>query len=134
MSWLNFLQCFKKQTNNKAIYDYVGYNYRMPSVNAALGISQLKKISFIKKEKLKNFFNYKKNIQNNKLFKFMYDNNDSSSNYWLNYIIFNNQKLNKNFSIFLKIKKLTRKIWTLNSDGNFYKKYLNESRSIKIFI
>ena len=55
-----FASVSKKQTNNKDIYDYVGYNYRMPSVNAALGISQLKKISFIKKEKLKNFFNYKK--------------------------------------------------------------------------
>ena len=55
----------------------------------------------------------------------MYDNNDSSSNYWLNYIIFNNsKKLNKNFFNFFKNKKIEiRKIWTLNSDGNFYKKY-----------
>ena len=27
-----FASVSKKQTNNKDIYDYVGYNYRMPSV------------------------------------------------------------------------------------------------------
>ena len=30
----------------KLEYDNVGYNYRMPSINAAIGLSQLKKIKF----------------------------------------------------------------------------------------
>ena len=44
----------KKEENNSAKYDEVGYNYKMPSLNAALGISQIKKIRLIKKYKYYN--------------------------------------------------------------------------------
>ena len=38
-----------KKHSWKYEYDEVGFNYRLPSINAALGISQLKKINnFIK--------------------------------------------------------------------------------------
>ena len=32
----------------KYIHDEVGYNYRLPSINAALGIAQIKKIKGLK--------------------------------------------------------------------------------------
>ena len=41
----------KTYRKNNLIHDEVGYNYKMPSLNAAMGIGQLKKFEEIKKNK-----------------------------------------------------------------------------------
>jgi perosamine synthetase len=106
-------------------YDEVGYNYRMPSLNAALGISQLNKINYIKKKKYLNHLRYKEFFKKSNSFSFMEDKDFISSNYWLNYIIFKSDDiLNKKFFEFFNNKNIeVRKIWALNSEGNSYKKY-----------
>jgi len=71
-------------------HDQIGYNYRMPAINAALGLSQLKKINVIlkNKEKLRN--NYIKNFNDTEGLLFLKGPNDCNSNYWLNSIILDN--------------------------------------------
>ena len=52
-------------------YDYseVGYNYRMPALNASLGISQIKQIKSIIKKKKNNYKRFNIIFKNHKLFK-----------------------------------------------------------------
>lgn len=69
------------------IHDQVGYNYRMPNLNAALGCAQLKKIDDFCKSKRNLFFKYEdafKNFNGISLFK---EPPFSRSNYWLQTLI-----------------------------------------------
>jgi aminotransferase in exopolysaccharide biosynthesis len=67
-------------------HDEIGYNYRMPNINAALGLAQLEKIDFIlgKKRQLANqyitFFN-------SLGISFFVEPDKTKSNYWLNTLI-----------------------------------------------
>ena len=94
-------------------HDMVGYNYRMPNLNAALLVAQL--------EELDNFIINKRNLAKKyKAFfkstdyKFFKEPKDSKSNYWLNSIILKNKK---HRNIFLKETNskgiMTRPIWKL---------------------
>lgn len=75
-------------------YDYseMGYNYRLPGLNASLGISQLKKIdSYIKKKKVI-FDHYKKFFKTSDI-KLFLNNKEFSDNNWLNAIFIKNSNL-----------------------------------------
>ena len=65
----------------------IGFNYRLPSINSALGISQLSKIKVYLKNKrsLKKF--YQKKLKNFKILKFFISLNSSKSNNWLNVVL-----------------------------------------------
>jgi len=97
-------------------HDEIGYNYRLPNLNAALGISQLKQLSKkIKKKKLlnKRYYDAFINFDEAKIF---HDTNDADSNFWLNTLIlmdettfeWRNQLLKKLHSE----KILARPAWT----------------------
>ena len=94
-------------------HDRVGYNYRMPNINAALLVAQL--------EKLDDFIINKRNLANkyeiffkNSNFNFFKEPKNCKSNYWLNSILFKNKIQRDEFleeSNFNSI--MTRPIWTL---------------------
>ena len=63
-------------------YKKLGYNFRMPGINAALGITQLNNINFIKKKKKELFSSYCKVFSNNKNFKIVEPISKHSNN-WL---------------------------------------------------
>ena len=94
-------------------HDMVGYNYRMPNINAALLVAQL--------EKLNDFIKNKRNLANKyKVFfkktdyNFFKEPKNCKSNYWLNSIILKNKTERDQF-----LKKtnsngiMTRPIWIL---------------------
>jgi len=94
-------------------HDMVGYNYRMPNLNAALLVAQLENLdNFIdKKRKLADMYEeFFKGIN----CKFIKEPEESSSNYWLNAIILNDKQQR---DIFLNESNaqgvMTRPIWTL---------------------
>ena len=94
-------------------HDMVGYNYRMPNINAALLIAQLEKLDdfIINKRNLANKYEaYFKSTDYN----FFKEPKDCKSNYWLNSIILN-EKLQRDQ--FLKETNangvMTRPIWNL---------------------
>jgi perosamine synthetase len=102
-------------------HDEIGYNYRMPNINAALGLAQL--------ENLENFVKIKRWIaQEYKKFfdeigiKFFTEPENSRSNYWLNAIILSD-KIERDK--FLKITNengiQTRPVWTLMYKLPMYK-------------
>ena len=79
------------------VHDNIGYNYRMPNINAALGCAQLEQIeSFIEDkrntaEKYKQFFSYKEDIH------FFTEPEGSRSNYWLNAVLLKDKEQQLNF-------------------------------------
>lgn len=95
-------------------HDEVGFNYRMPNINAALGLAQLEQLErFLKSKrglakKYEEFFSTRKGI------KFAKEPPMARSNYWLNAIFLENEMEKK---VFLettnKNKVYTRPVWTL---------------------
>ncbi len=80
------------------LHSDIGYNYRMPSLNAALGVSQLKKLQYYinKKKKLAKFY---KKIFNSKDFQLVEPLKNCQTNYWLNTLEIKNNKISKNHLI-----------------------------------
>ena len=102
-------------------HDMVGYNYRMPNINAALLIAQLEKLNdfIVNKRNLANKYEaYFKSTDYN----FFKEPKDSKSNYWLNSIILN-EKLQRDQ--FLKETNangvMTRPIWNLMNKLTMFK-------------
>lgn len=105
-------------------HDQIGYNYRMPNINAALGCAQL--------EKIEEMLDAKNNItvRYNKFFKEMDIDlvepiKTCVPNNWLNAIILNNKKERDNFLAYTnKNNVMTRPIWKLTHslpmNRNFY--------------
>jgi len=103
---------------NKTIiptHDSMGFNYRMPSLNASLGISQLNKLGKILNVKLKIFKIYVSISQHyKKLFKIYNNNNNNKqlNNHWIVLMICENKKIRNSFlKISKKHKIQTRPIW-----------------------
>jgi len=71
-------------------HDQIGYNFRLPNLNASLGCSQLKKFKFFVKNKRKLFKKYNNLFNNNPYFYLLKENFFCESNYWLQTIILKN--------------------------------------------
>ena len=97
-------------------HDMVGYNYRMPALNAALGLAQIEKLPKFIEQKRNLAKKYQKIFDGSKEFKFFTEPDYAKSNYWLNAII-----LNKGYEslrdIILKETNengiMTRPVWKL---------------------
>jgi len=94
-------------------HDMVGYNYRMPNLNAALLVAQLENLdNFISsKRKLANMYETFFNSTN---YAFVKEPVDSKSNYWLNSILLKNKQQRDEFLDETNSNGvMTRPIWTL---------------------
>ncbi len=96
------------------VHDHIGYNYRMPNINAALGCAQLEEIDHIlankreTAEKYKQFFSDKENIQ------FFTEPEGSKSNYWLNAVLLNDKEAQHQFLEYTNDHAvMTRPVWEL---------------------
>jgi perosamine synthetase len=94
-------------------HDMVGYNYRMPNLNAALIVAQLEQINGFLKSKRFLAKSYEKFFKNSDI-SFFSEPEKSSSNYWLNSVILNDKSQR---NLFLDETNsqgiMTRPIWTL---------------------
>lgn len=103
------------------VHDEVGYNYRMPNINAALGLAQL--------EQLESFLNIKRRISESYdqfftsiAIRFVKEPQDSRSNYWLNSILFENKEIRDSFLKFSNENGvMTRPVWELMHRLPMYK-------------
>ena len=95
-------------------HDHIGYNYRMPNINAALGCAQLEHIEEYvasKRETAKAYEEFFKDIPD---IEFFVDSPDTRSNYWLNVVILNDKDAQQNFLEYTnKNGVMTRPIWEL---------------------
>ena len=113
----------KSYRKNSLIHDEVGYNFKMPSLNAAMGIGQLKKFKEIKKNKKNLFKNYKKVFGNYQNIEVIKSPKYCESNYWLNAVKLKNINFSKLFDIANKENVQIRQIWSLINLGKAYRKY-----------
>lgn len=119
----NYLKALKLATINKTPhpfeykYDKIGYNYRIPSLNAALGLSQLKKINFILKIKKKIYLKILSFFNRSEVFKILSEPNYCKSNYWLitivlkdDYIKFRDKFIKESHKNKIKLRPVWRAI------------------------
>ena len=113
-------------------YKDLGYNYRMPNINAALGFAQLKRLNKNLKRKRNILKQYKKIFSNHKNIKLIEEPNGCKSNYWLQNIIINGRNKNyKNKFINSANNKgiSLRPAWCLLHKINYLKKYPKDTLS-----
>lgn len=94
-------------------HDEIGYNYRMPNINAALGVAQLENLKFYVEKKRLLAKAYEDFFQKLSV-KFFCEPKNSFSNYWLNVLIFES---GTDRDLFLtesnNQKVMTRPLWRL---------------------
>ncbi len=94
-------------------HDQVGYNYRMPNLNAALLVAQLEQLNSFLESKRKISNKYKDFFKKSDI-DFMTEIEGARSNYWLNALILDDLKQRE---LFLEATNLanvmTRPVWTL---------------------
>jgi perosamine synthetase len=71
-------------------HDEIGYNYRMPNLNAALGVAQMENVDFYLEKKRLLAGSYKDFFRGQKI-SFFNEPENCISNYWLNVIIFESE-------------------------------------------
>lgn len=104
----------KKPHPWKFEHDMIGYNYRLPNINAALGCAQMEILFDILKNKRETANRYQDFFNNLKNIEFISEPSDSISNYWLNAIILKNEEERDKFLDFAYSQKvMCRPAWTL---------------------
>ena len=95
-------------------HDHIGYNYRMPNINAALGCAQLEHIEEYvasKRETAKAYEEFFKDIPE---IEFFVDTPETRSNYWLNVVILKDKEAQLDFLEYTNDNGvMTRPIWEL---------------------
>jgi aminotransferase in exopolysaccharide biosynthesis len=95
------------------VHDQVGYNYRMPNLNAALGLAQLERLEGFIEEKRALADEYKKLFSENSL-TFMSEPTGTFSNYWLNAVLFEDRSQRDRFlQASNEQDVMTRPLWRL---------------------
>lgn len=105
-------------------HDQVGYNYRMPNLNAALACAQLEQLGHFINNKRElaelytNFFKARKEF-------FVTEQPGTTANYWLNTILFNDAEEQQSFLQYSNEQKvMTRPIWQLMNKLPMYQNCL----------
>lgn len=96
------------------VHDHIGYNYRMPNINAALGCAQMEHLEEFIMNKRDTAKNYKEFFDTIDDIRFFTEPKYARSNYWLNVIILNNKDAQQEFLQYTNDHGvMTRPIWKL---------------------
>ena len=92
-------------------HDEIGYNYRLPNLNAALGVAQIEQLPEYLKNKREIATKYQQWGERHDL-QFVTESVNTKANYWLNAVIMKNkQQRNKMLEITNKNDVMTRPVW-----------------------
>jgi len=97
-------------------HDQVGYNYRLPNLNAALGCAQLEKMTIFLEAKRKLAKKYEKMFKNLDYIRFLKEPEHSKSNYWLNAFVLDDsidQFRDQLIESFIEKGIMVRPLWNL---------------------
>lgn len=96
------------------VHDHIGYNYRMPNLNAAMACAQLEQLNKFVEKKRELAKKYEAFFEKNNFLSFIKEPLNSSANYWLNCVLLNNKNQQNEF---LKATNnngvMTRPVWRL---------------------
>lgn len=95
------------------VHDVIGYNYRLPNINAAVGCAQMECFARVLENKRTTAQMYKQFFQDIGM-PFITEPANARSNYWLNAIVFKDRKEREQFLAYSREKNIqTRPVWTL---------------------
>jgi len=104
------------------VHDFVGYNYRMPNLNAALVCAQLEQLDFYienKRELSDLYFEFFKTNENIQLVREV---TGTKANYWLNAVLLKDKNARDEFLDFTNSNGImTRPIWGLMNNLEMFK-------------
>jgi perosamine synthetase len=116
------------------VHDEIGYNFRMPNLNASLACAQLEQLSdFIEKKRVlareyEQFFK-------SQGVKFRTETPDTKANYWLMCIELENKEERDQFLLDTNINKvMTRPIWQLIFKSPFYSSFQKDDQQNAMFL
>lgn len=110
-------------------HDEIGYNYRLPNINAALGCAQMEQLDTFLKSKKKIHLAWKNFFAEYDI-GFINEIDGAVSNHWLNVILFENIKMRNDFLEYTnKNKVMTRPAWEIMNNLPAFKNA--ESDSLK---
>jgi perosamine synthetase len=98
------------------VHDQVGYNYRLPNINAALGCAQMEQLPLFLEQKRTVAERYQASIAGLQGIRFFTEPDFSRSNYWLNALVLDKIHCNSRNELLELTNRLgitTRPVWTL---------------------
>lgn len=103
------------------VHDEIGYNYRMPNLNAALLVAQLEQLDKFLVSKRELACGYEEFFESSDI-KFIKEPKDSQSNYWLQAVMLEDEDQRNEFLEFTNSKGvMTRPIWRLMNELEMFK-------------
>lgn len=104
------------------VHDHIGYNYRMPNINAALGCAQLENLEHYvenKRETAQIYADFFKNIPD---ITFFTEPENCRSNYWLNVVMLKDKAAQQEFLEYTNDHGvMTRPVWELMNRLEMFK-------------
>ena len=95
-------------------HDMIGYNYRLPNINAALGVAQLEQLpEFVSKKRML-AERYRRGFKNTKGLRFFVEPEFARSNYWLNALLLDTKNAGERDNLLEKTNSngiMTRPAW-----------------------
>jgi aminotransferase in exopolysaccharide biosynthesis len=103
------------------VHDEIGYNYRLPNINAALLVAQLEQLEKFLVSKRDLVTKYKEFFSNHDI-EFIEEPKDSKSNYWLQAVLLNDKTKRDEFlELTNKNGVMTRPTWRLMNELEMFK-------------
>ncbi|MFH2047121.1 MAG: LegC family aminotransferase [Pseudomonadota bacterium] len=97
-------------------HDHIGYNYRLPNINAALGCAQMEQLPGFLEKKRDLAARYNRAFENTDGIQFFTEPSHSKSNYWLNVLLLDEVNQKQRNELLEKTNDagiMTRPVWTL---------------------
>ena len=117
----------KKPNDIHFVHDEVGFNYRLPNINAALGCAQLESINLFVTQKRQLAEEYAQLLKNSNL-EFFKEPKNCRSNYWLNTIICHDESQRNELLNYMNTREImTRPVWTPMNKLPMFKNSLSDS-------
>jgi perosamine synthetase len=96
------------------VHDEIGYNYRMPNINAALGLAQLEQLETFLAAKRKLAGEYKQFFEGKAGIRYVEEPRDCRSNFWLNAVLLDGPRQRDAFLEYTNQRGVsTRPAWEL---------------------
>ena len=116
-------------------HDEIGYNYRMPNINAALGVAQMEQLTSFLTAKRNLAQQYEQFFSTIEQISFFKEPEHAISNYWLNVIILKDKEERDSFLKFTNENGImTRPAWQLMNKLGMFKDCQTDSLKNAIFI
>lgn len=124
----------KQPHSYEYFHDELGYNYRMPNINAALACAQLEQLDIFLAEK-RNIADMYANFFKTQGINFRRELPDTKANYWLMSVELENKQERETFLKYTNSESvMTRPIWQLMFRLPMYEHYQKDSQKNAIFL